>query len=33
MNDADDGDVEPFTLTHEDDDSLYDDIADAISSL
>ncbi|OEU23486.1 hypothetical protein FRACYDRAFT_233655 [Fragilariopsis cylindrus CCMP1102] len=38
VNDADnnyndDGDVEPFTLTHEDDDSLYDDIADAISSL
>ena len=32
-NDIDDGDVEPFTLTHEDDDSLYDDIADAISSL
>ena len=36
MNDADNNyndDVEPFTLTHEDDDSLYDDIADAISSL
>jgi hypothetical protein len=28
-----DNDVEPLTLTHEDDDTLYNDIADAISSL